>query len=85
MMKAVRFHGQKDIRLDDVDTVQCGRDQVKVGSTLPNQNSSFAKSVLSILCQIKPAFVGICGTGMLARPLMSLQSDEVDEVCFRLE
>ena len=42
-------------------------------------------SVLSILCQIKPAFVGICGTGMLARPLIFLQSDEVDEVCSRLE
>ena len=43
MMKAVRFHGQRDIRLDDVDSVQCGRDQVKVGSTLPNQNSSLAR------------------------------------------
>jgi len=30
MMKAVRFHGQSDIRLDDVEIVQCGRGQVKV-------------------------------------------------------
>lgn len=32
MMKALRFHGQRDIRLDDVEIVQCGRDQVKVGA-----------------------------------------------------
>ncbi|KAF6236211.1 hypothetical protein HO173_005841 [Letharia columbiana] len=30
MMKALRFHGQKDIRLDDVPIPQCGRGQVKV-------------------------------------------------------
>ena len=30
-MKAVRFHGQRDIRLEDVEIVQCGRGQVKVG------------------------------------------------------
>ena len=35
MMKALRFHGQRDIRLDDVEIVQCGRDQVKVGA-VPN-------------------------------------------------
>ena len=34
MMKTVRFHGQGDIRLDDVEITQCGRGQVKVG-TLP--------------------------------------------------
>lgn len=35
MMKALRFHGQRDIRLDDVEIVKCGRDQVKVGA-VPN-------------------------------------------------
>ncbi|KAI9828102.1 MAG: hypothetical protein M1832_003629 [Thelocarpon impressellum] len=40
-MRAVRFHGQRDIRLEDVPVPQCGDGQVK----------------------IKPAFVGICGTG----------------------
>lgn len=30
MMKAVRFHGRRDIRLDDVPIPQCGRAQVKV-------------------------------------------------------
>ena len=32
MMKAVRYHGQRDIRLEDVEIVPCGRDQVKVGT-----------------------------------------------------
>ena len=30
MMKAVRFHGQKDIRLDEVEVPKCGKGQVKV-------------------------------------------------------
>lgn len=29
-MKALRYHGQKDIRLEDVDVPKCGKDQVKV-------------------------------------------------------
>jgi len=29
-MKALRFHGQNDIRLEDVEVPQCGKDQVKV-------------------------------------------------------
>ena len=32
MMKALRFHGQNDIRLEDVEIPKCGMDQVKVGS-----------------------------------------------------
>lgn len=40
-MRALRFHGQKDIRLDQIPIPNCGKGQVKV----------------------KPAFVGICGTG----------------------
>ena len=31
MMKALRFHGQNDIRLEDVEIPRCGKDQVKVG------------------------------------------------------
>jgi len=30
MMKALRFHGQKDIRLEQVEVPKCGKDQVKV-------------------------------------------------------
>lgn len=41
-MRAVRFHGREDIRLDVVEDPECGASQVKV----------------------KPAFVGICGSGM---------------------
>lgn len=29
-MRALRYHGQKDIRLEDVDVLKCGKDQVKV-------------------------------------------------------
>lgn len=51
----------------------------------PIQVRGWPNSVLSILCQIKPAFVGICGTGMLPRLVISLQNDEVDDICLRLE
>lgn len=30
MMKALRFHGQNDIRLEEVEVPKCGQDQVKV-------------------------------------------------------
>lgn len=30
MMKALRFHGQKDIRLEEVEIPKCGKGQVKV-------------------------------------------------------
>lgn len=45
-MRALRFHGQKDIRLDQIPIPLCGKGQVKV----------------------KPAFVGICGTGTSTLP-----------------
>ncbi len=32
MMKALRFHGQKDIRLDEIDIPKCGKGQVKVNT-----------------------------------------------------
>ena len=31
MMKALRFHGQRDLRLEEVEIPVCGKDQVKVG------------------------------------------------------
>ena len=31
LMKALRFHGQKDLRLEEVEIPVCGKDQVKVG------------------------------------------------------
>lgn len=31
MMKALRFHGQRDLRLDEVEIPVCGKDQVKAG------------------------------------------------------
>ncbi|PYH49503.1 uncharacterized protein BP01DRAFT_420446 [Aspergillus saccharolyticus JOP 1030-1] len=41
VMKAVRFHGRGDIRLDEIEEPTCGKGQVK----------------------LRPAFVGICGSG----------------------
>lgn len=35
-MKAVRFHGQKDIRLEEVEEPKCGRGQVKVRGKVPS-------------------------------------------------
>lgn len=67
MMKAVRFHGQRDIRLDDVEIVQCGEGQVKVGAFLIFEYAKIL--VLSVVCQVKPAFAGICGSGIAAAPL----------------
>ena len=64
MMKAVRYHGQRDIRLEDVEIVPCGRDQVMV-DTSPKYPSA-SNSLLSVFYQVKPAFVGICGSGMMA-------------------
>ena len=31
-MKAFRFHGKGDLRLEDIDEPRCGDDQVKVSS-----------------------------------------------------
>lgn len=33
-MKALRFHGQKDIRLEEVEIPKCGKGQVKVSVVL---------------------------------------------------
>ena len=30
MMKALRFHGQRDLRLEELEIPVCGKDQVKV-------------------------------------------------------
>lgn len=43
-MKAARFYGKGDIRIDEVEEPTCKEGQIK----------------------IKPAFVGICGTGMFS-------------------
>ncbi len=41
MMKALRFHGQNDIRLEDVEIPKCGKDQVKVGKGVDAQNFEY--------------------------------------------
>lgn len=60
-MRALRFHGKKDIRLDQIPIPVTGKGQVKV----------------------KPAFVGICGTGKLfALPGMAEECVLRDEQIF---
>ncbi|KAJ5106714.1 hypothetical protein N7456_003389 [Penicillium angulare] len=57
-MRAVRFHGREDIRVDEIEEPICGPGQVKLKGYVSNQ--------------IKPAFVGICGSDLheyLAGPI----------------
>lgn len=65
-MRAVRFHGRGDIRLDEVEEPVCGSGQVKVcrllGWKTDIRRFVFMYSLLSF--KINPAFVGICGSGM---------------------
>ena len=53
MMKAVRFHGQRDIRLDEVPIPVCGKGQVKVGINrtrgLLNATDALVRSGLLLL------------------------------------
>jgi threonine dehydrogenase-like Zn-dependent dehydrogenase len=42
-MRAARYYGKEDIRVEEIEEPVCKRGQLK----------------------IKPAFVGICGTGMI--------------------
>ena len=40
MMKALRFHGQKDIRLEDIEIPECGEGQVKVEGILSTRTAN---------------------------------------------
>ncbi|KAJ5952655.1 uncharacterized protein N7479_011068 [Penicillium vulpinum] len=51
-MRAVRFHGRGDIRIDEIEEPVCGDGQVKASLSITTRN----------FCNIRPAFVGICGT-----------------------
>lgn len=70
-MQAIRYHGQKDIRLETVDVPICGQGQVKVSmNSEPSKTpryivrlSETANDSLASHLQVKPAFVGICGSG----------------------
>ena len=67
-MRAVRFHGPKDIRVDSVPEPACGNGQVKVSQP------KFLSLTFSKLSQLRPAFVGICGTDLheyLAGPILT--------------
>lgn len=61
---AVRFHGRGDIRVEHLDEPRCGKGEVKV--SLPSFLVIFIFNIrisLTEIYQMKPAFVGICGSG----------------------
>lgn len=58
-MKAVRFHGQRDLRYEDIPVPQIRKGQVK----------------------LRPAWVGICGSGECFRTLYEAGSSRPVETC----
>lgn len=62
-MKSVRFHGPGDIRVDEISEPVCGKGQVKV--LYPPIYPCLMVVHLTNTDKIQPAFVGICGSGML--------------------
>lgn len=76
-MKSVRFHGPGDIRVDEINEPVCGKDEVKV---LFKSHSCFLVMHVIDLDKIRPAFVGICGSGMLNILLSVLESKLMNEI-----
>lgn len=62
-MRAVRYHGREDVRVDDVPEPVCGSGQVKVCQTNSTSRHCRGGFQASHHPKIKPAFVGICGSG----------------------
>lgn len=58
-MRAARYYGKKDIRIEDVDGQKCGAGQIRV---CPHTSLQFETKTLTT--QIAPAYVGICGTNL---------------------
>lgn len=62
-MQAVRFHGKGDLRYEQIPVPAVGKGQVKVQRPhLGIHNSQLTHA------QIKPSWVGICGTGTYYPP-----------------
>lgn len=60
-MRAARYYGKEDIRIEDIPEESTGPDQIKARS---QPLSSLHNSPLTNPYQIAPAFVGICGTDL---------------------
>lgn len=74
---AVRFHGRGDIRVEHLDEPQCGKGEVKV--FLATQSLQHLESDLAnTLSQMKPAFVGICGSGKPIHPSKPFSISRLD-------
>ncbi len=66
-MRAARYHGKEDIRIEQIDEPSCGKGQVKVPNLeslymQPSLPSNTQALTLYVTKQVAPAFVGICGT-----------------------
>ena len=78
-MKAARIHGQRDIRVERIAEPECGKGMVKVLQTAETPSNNILRAfqspisrgptdpLFSSQLQIKPAFVGICGSGSTHR------------------
>lgn len=65
-MTAIRFHGRGDIRLDHLEEPPCGKGEVKVSCPkhqFANGDNTEDANTSGICRQMRPAFVGICGSG----------------------
>lgn len=58
-MLAIRFHGRGDIRVDRIENPQCGKGEIKVLSMFSEEKEDETEPEF----QLKPAYVGICGSG----------------------
>lgn len=60
-MRAARYYGKEDIRIEDVEEQKCGAGQIRVNcpSSMPAHLFSIANRH-----QIAPAYVGLCGTDL---------------------
>lgn len=61
-MRAARYYGKEDIRVEEVEPAACGHEQVRVSRTFTV--NSVAHQGRELTLQVAPAYVGICGTDL---------------------
>jgi threonine dehydrogenase-like Zn-dependent dehydrogenase len=62
-MRAARYYGKEDIRVENIPEPSVGAGQIKVSALLSKRHGRLFGLQLNLL-QIRPAFVGICGTDL---------------------
>lgn len=58
-MRAARYYGREDIRVEDVEVAACGEGQVRV-----RRRPHIDEKNVKLIAQVAPAYVGICGTDL---------------------